>query len=57
MKATYPTSLSLSEKERDEIIFCKRNKYSLKDVFVLGLNEALKQIEQGAGHDTEERSN
>lgn len=44
---TYNTSLSLTEESQQMRIKCNESGYSVADIFRLGLQEALEQIEMG----------
>ena len=45
MKPKYATSISLNEEDMKMLEKCKKEGYSIIDIFRLGLQEALEQIE------------
>ena len=57
IKPRYQTTISYSDEELVKITKCKEANYSMMDVFRLGLDKAVDQIEQGESEKLKEGNN
>lgn len=51
IKPRYQTTISYTDEDLVKITKCREAKYSMMDVFRLGLEKAVDQIKQGESHD------